>query len=85
MGLVDKNTKHTSKTVAKRLKDNKFKVLEWPGGLQTLLSSTSPVMKNRPKFQQLNVRSLWKATQNKTKSYTIKEKKQCYQILSVCK
>ena len=28
---MDNDTKHTSKVVAKWLKDNKVKVLEWPG------------------------------------------------------
>ena len=83
---MDNDTKHTSKVLAKWLKDNKVKVLEWPhnaltsivwkicgqnwksvceqGGLQTWLSYTSSVRRNGPKFTQLIVGSLLKATQN---------------------
>ena len=83
---MDTDPKHTSKVVAKWLKNNKVKVLEmstqspdlnpieicgqnWKsvceqGGLQTWLSYTSSVRRNGPKFTQLIVGSLWKATRN---------------------
>ena len=82
---LDNDPKHTSTVVAKWLKDNKVKVLEWPskpwpqsyrnfvgrtenvceqGGLQTWLSYTSSVRGNGPKFTQLIVGSLWKATRD---------------------
>ena len=75
---MDNDTKHTSKVVAKWLKDNKVKVLEWPSQRPNLnlwaelkkrvrarrQTNTSSVWRNGPKFTQLIVGSLWKATQN---------------------
>ena len=85
---MDNDPKHTSKVVAKWLKDNKVKVMEWPSQSPDLnprdnlwaelkkrvrarrptdltqLHQLSAVSKNGPKFTQLIVGCLWKATQN---------------------
>ena len=79
---MDDDPKHTSKVVAKWLKDNNVKVSEWPSQSPDLsaienvwaelekcvrvtgISFTSSVRRNGPKFTQLIVRSLWKATRN---------------------
>jgi hypothetical protein len=55
--------------VAKCLKDNIVKILKWQSQSPDLrptnwLSYTTSVRRNVPKFTQLILTSLWKATQN---------------------
>ena len=81
---MDNDPKHTSKVVAKWLKDNKVKVLEWPtqnpdlnpienlwAELKKRVRAKRPInltqlhqlcQEEWPKFTQLIVGSLWKAT-----------------------
>jgi hypothetical protein len=57
---MDNDPKHTTKVVAKWLKDNKVKVLVWPS--QSL--DLNPARRNGPKFTQFIVGHLWEVTQN---------------------
>jgi transposase len=70
---MNNDPKHTSKVVAKWLKDNKVKVLEYPSQIPDLnpienvwaeLKRLVRARRNGPKFTQLIVGSLWKTTQN---------------------
>ena len=82
---MDNDPKHTSKVVAKWLKDNQVKVLEWPSQspdlspIENLWAELKCVQarrptnltqlhqlcqRNGPKFTQLIVGSVWKATRN---------------------
>ena len=77
---MDNDPKHASKVLAKWLKGNKVKVLEWQSQSPDLnpiehlwaemkmlvraSSYTSSVRRNGPKFPQLIVGSFWKATRN---------------------
>ena len=76
---MDNDPKHTSTAVAKWLKDNKVKVLEWPSQSPDFKPIEKLVQSRRPtnltqlhqlcqeewaKFTQLIVGSSWKATRN---------------------
>ena len=68
---IDNDSKHTSEVVAKWLKNNKVKLLEWSSQSPDLkpienvwVELKKRVRRNGPKFTQLIVGSLWKATRN---------------------